>query len=85
MQGQALLDAQHPSTRIIPLTSQLIDDAKPLRIHVTPQGRLSADSDLLIEQLHAIDYRRLIDGPLLRCDGEMMMRVYAAIQDIMQT
>ena len=85
VQGQALLDAQHPSTHIIPLTSQLMEDAEPLRIRVTAQGRLTADSDLLIDQLRAIDNRRLIDGPLLRCDGEMMMRVYAAIQDIMQT
>jgi mRNA interferase MazF len=84
-QGQALLDAQHPSTLIIPLTSQLMEDAEPLRIRVTAQGRLTADSDLLIDQLRAIDNRRLIDGPLLRCDSAMMIRVYAAIQDIMQT
>lgn len=85
VQGQALLDAQHPSTLIIPLTTQLLEDAEPLRIRVAAQGRLTADSDLLIDQLRAIDNRRLIDGPLLRCDGESMMQVYAAIQDILET
>ena len=80
VQGQALLDAQHPSTLIVPLTTQLIADAEPLRIRVPAQGRLTADSDLLIDQLRAIDNRRLIDGPLLRCESEMMARVYAAIQ-----
>lgn len=85
VQGQALLDAQHPSTLVVPLTTQLIDDAEPLRIRITAQGRLTANSDLLLDQLRAIDNRRLLDGPLLRCDGEMMVRVYAAIQDIMET
>ena len=60
VQGQALLDAQHPSTLIIPLTTQLMEDAEPLRIRVMAQGRLTADSDLLMDQLRAIDNRRLI-------------------------
>lgn len=84
VQGQALLDAKHPSTLIVPLTTQLMDDAEPLRIRVAAQGRLESDSDLLIDQLRAIDNRRLIDGPLMHCDGELMMRVYAAIRDIME-
>ena len=85
VQGQALLDAKHPSTLIVPMTTQLTEDAEPLRLRVVAQGRLTADSDLLIDQLRAIDNRRLIDGPLLRCDNELMMRVYAAIRDIMET
>lgn len=85
VQGQALLDAKHPSTLIIPLTTQLMEDAEPLRIRVVAQGRLTADSDLLIDQLRAIDNRRLIDGPLLRCDGELMMRVNTAIRDLLET
>ena len=31
MQGQALLDAKHPSTLIVPLTTQLNENAEPLR------------------------------------------------------
>lgn len=85
VQGQALLDARHPSTLIVPLTTQLMDEAEPLRIRVKSQGLLECDSDLLIDQLRAIDNRRLIDGPLMRCDRGLMLRVYAAIQDIMET
>jgi len=85
VQGQALLDAHHPSTLIVPLTTQLMEDAEPLRIRVNAQGLLECDSDLLIDQLRAIDNRRLIDGPLLRCDNDLMQRVYAAIQDVMTT
>lgn len=85
MQGQALLDAGHPSTLIIPLTTKLIENAEPLRIRVVAHGRLKHDSDLLIDQLRVIDNRRLTEGPLTRCDRQLMMRVYDAIRDVLET
>lgn len=84
IQGQALLDARHPSTLIIPLTTKLIEDAEPLRIRVAAHGKLKHDSDLLIDQLRAIDNRRLTDGPLMRCDEQLMARVHAAIRDVLE-
>ena len=83
-QGQALLDAEHPSTLIIPLTSNLLENAEPLRIRITAQGRLRHDSDLLIDQLRAIDNRRLTEGPLMQCTEQLMTRVYMAIRDVME-
>lgn len=83
LQNQALLDAKHPSTLIIPLTTNLIDDAEPLRLRVPAQGGLNKDSDLLIDQLRAIDNKRLIDGPLLRLDAEAMGRVYQAVSEVL--
>ena len=53
VQSQALLDAGHPSTLIIPLTTNLVEDAEPLRIRVPASGRLRQASDLLIDQLRA--------------------------------
>ena len=64
LQNQALLDAEHPSTLIIPLTTNLIEDAKPLRLRVAAQESLDKDSDLLMDQRRAIDNKRLIEGPL---------------------
>ena len=83
LQNQALLDAGHPSTLIIPLTTNLIDDAEPLRLRVAAQGALDKDSDLLVDQLRAIDNKRLIDGPLLRLDDEIMGRVYRAVGEVL--
>jgi mRNA interferase MazF len=39
---ETLLDAGHPSTIIIPLTTNLIDDAQPLRIRVAARTGLAA-------------------------------------------
>jgi mRNA interferase MazF len=83
LQNQALLDADHPSTLIIPLTTNLVDDAEPLRLRVAAQGALDKDSDLLVDQLRAIDNKRLIEGPLLRLGDEAMGRVYQAVGEVL--
>jgi mRNA interferase MazF len=83
LQDQALLDAEHPSTLIIPLTSNLVNDAEPLRLRVPAQSGLDKDSDLLVDQLRAIDNRRLIEGPLLRLDDEALKRVCLAVGEVL--
>ena len=83
VQAQALIDAGHPSTLIISLTTNLIDDAEPLRIRIPAQSPLRRDSDLLIDQLRAIDNRRLVEGPLARLDDRVMARVAAAPREVL--
>lgn len=83
LQNQALLDAEHPSTLIIPLTTNLIDDAEPLRLRIVAQGRMEQDSDLLVDQLRAIDNKRLIDGPLVRLGDDLLKRVYQAVAEVL--
>ena len=83
VQAQPLLDAEHPSTLIVPLTTNLVDDAAPLRVRVSPIGRLKHRSDLLVDQLRAIDNRRLIDGPLARLSPPLVTLVDRAIRDVL--
>jgi mRNA interferase MazF len=83
VQARALLEADHPSTLIIPLTSNLTEDAEPLRIRVPASGGLARDSDLLIDQLRAIENRRLIRGPLTRLDLSFMARVGQAMGEVL--
>ena len=83
IQNQTLLDIEHPSTLIIPLTTKLIDAVEPLRIRIKAQAELNHDSDLLIDQIRAIDNKRLIDGPLFRCKEKLMEQVYKAIHEVM--
>jgi mRNA interferase MazF len=83
IQSQALLDAGHPSTLIIPLTTRLIEDAEPLRMRLSARDRLDRDSDLLIDQIRAIDNQRLVTGPLTLLGAEEMSRIYSAILEVM--
>jgi mRNA interferase MazF len=84
VQAQALIQAGHPSTLVIPLTTNLIDDAEPLRIRVPASSRLRHVSDLLVDQLRAIDNRRLVGGSLARLDDPTMARVAAALKEVLE-
>lgn len=83
VQSQALLDADHPSTLIVPLSTRLIADAAPLRLRLSAQDGLSKESDLLLDQLRAIDNKRLVQGPLLQCTPEFMAQVDEALLEVL--
>ena len=83
VQSQALLDVDHPSTLIVPLTTRLIDDAAPLRLRVPAGGDMAHDSDLLLDQLRAIDNNRLVKGPLLRCPVTLLAEVDQALREVL--
>jgi mRNA interferase MazF len=82
-QNQALLDALHPSTLIIPLTTNLVEEAEPLRIRIKAREGVDRDSDLLTDQIRAIGNKRLIQGPLLQLDDDFMQLVCNAVCEVM--
>ena len=83
VQSQVLLDCEHPSTLIVPLTTNLVDEAEPLRIRVLASAGIERDSDLLIDQLRAIDNRRLVKGPVALLSPEAMKALNQAIRDVL--
>ena len=84
VQAQALMDAGHPSTLIVPLTTNVVADVEPLRVLIPASGRLRRRSDLLIDQLRAIDNRRLIQGPLAQLSPVLMRKVGNAISEVLE-
>lgn len=83
VQAQALLDAEHPSTLVVPLTTRLVDDAEPLRIRIEAAGRVKKDSDALVDQVRAIDNRRLVQGPLARLRSEQLDALAHALLEVL--
>lgn len=83
VQSQALLDVDHPSTLIVPLTTNLIDETEPLRIRVLASAGFSKESDLLIDQLRAVDNTRLVGGPLTLLSPEVLASVDEAIRQVL--
>lgn len=83
VQSQALLDSGHPSTLVLPLTTRLIEDAEPLRLRLPAQDQLERGSDVLVDQLRALDNRRFMGKALSTCDAEFMRRIYAALCEVM--
>ena len=64
MQSNLLNEAGHPSTTVIPLTTQLIEDAVPLRYRIAAREGLESDSDIMLDQTRTIDNRRIASGLL---------------------
>ncbi|MCH7612415.1 MAG: type II toxin-antitoxin system PemK/MazF family toxin [Candidatus Marinimicrobia bacterium] len=57
-----LLNDVHPSTVICPITTNIIQKTKLLRVHLKKgEGGLKKNSDILIDQVRAIDNRRFIE------------------------
>lgn len=54
-----LLNDIHPSTLICPATSKINNDIQLLRIHLK-KDQLDKPSDVLVDQVRAIDNKRLI-------------------------
>lgn len=54
-----LLNETHPSTIICPITSNVNPDVNILRIHLK-KGQTDKVSDVLVDQIRAIDNKRLI-------------------------
>ena len=59
MQSDLLNEAGHPSTTVIPLTSQLIEDAAPLRYRIAARDSLKSDSDIMLDQTRTIDNQQI--------------------------
>jgi mRNA interferase MazF len=56
-----LLNNNHPSTIICPLTTHIHPQSDILRVHLrTGEGGLAEKSDIMVDQLRAIDNRRFI-------------------------
>ena len=72
-----------PSTLVAPLTTRLVENADPLRIRIAATGNLQRDSDVLVDQLRAIDNRRLVGGPLARLGPAVMGRVGQALLQVL--
>jgi len=80
-----LLNGKHPSTVICPISTQVITGATLLRVHL-PLGEagMSAPSDILVDQLRAIDNRRFVRkiGSLTNQKRQMLDENIAILLDL---
>lgn len=56
---------------VVALTSNLIDDAEPLRIRICKRDKLQKESDAMVEQLRSVAKSRIIEKVGSTNDKEM--------------
>ncbi len=64
VQCNDLNDVDHPSTVVLPLTTQVHANAQPLRFNLVVRDALNQSSDVMIDQARAIDNQRITSEPL---------------------
>ena len=83
LQTDMLNHIGHTTVIIAPLTTQLIDRAYPLRYRVSKRETLSEESDLLCDQIRAIDVNRLLTQKIASLSMQEMVEVEQQIQAIL--
>ncbi len=71
IQSDVLNQSSYTTTVIIPLTTQLIDDAEPLRFRFTAREKLEKNSDALIGHVRSIDNDRFVEKIATSTDDEL--------------
>jgi len=83
MQSDLLNEADHPSTTVLPLTTQLIDDAEPLRYRIKSRDDLKADSDIMLDQTRTIDNQRMTSDVLTTLSSSEIIEVEVLWQTVL--
>jgi mRNA interferase MazF len=63
-QTNLLNDCEHPTTIVLPISTILIDNTYPLRYRISKRDNLEKDSDVLCDQIRALDNQRIIPNLL---------------------
>ncbi len=68
-----LLNESHPSVIVCPVTTNVLPESELLRVHLD-KGQLEVVSDILVDQIRAIDKKRLISklGELTRNQSDRL-------------
>jgi len=80
LQTNLLNSIEHPTVIILPLTTNLIDEAYPLRLRISRRDNLLKNSEILCDQIRAVDKERLLPDKLASLSSDEMMEVELQIQ-----
>ena len=83
IQNDILFENGYPTTLIMPLTTDLVDESYPLRYRITKREKLKEDSDVLIAHVRAIDNARFIEY-LARVTPKELEEILQALDDIIK-
>jgi mRNA interferase MazF len=75
LQADFLTDHGEPTVIVLPLTTQVRASKVPLHITIGARDNLRVTSQVMPEQVRAVDRNRLVKGPITRLTAEEMAAV----------
>ena len=82
-QTNILNDCEHPTTIILPISTVLIDNAYPLRYRVIKRDKLEKTSDILCDQIRALDNQRILNGLLTKLTYQEILEIDKQVKIIL--
>jgi len=83
LQDNALNEVGHETVIILPLTTNLIDDAFPLRMRILKRDSLEQNFDILCDQIRAIDSTRIINDKFASVSKNELLEIEQMVQLIL--
>jgi len=83
LQDNALNEVGHETVIILPLTTNLIDDAFPLRMRILKRDSLEQNFDILCDQIRAIDSTRIINDKFASVNKNELLEIEQMVQLIL--
>ena len=83
LQNDVLTKDGHTTVIILPLSTQLIDHTYPLRFRIECREMLEKESDLLCDQIRAIDINRLETRKIASLDKDELQSIEEQVKAIL--
>ena len=83
-QTNILNDCEHPTTIVLPISTVLIDGAFPLRYRITKRDKLEKTSDVLCDQIRALDNQRILNGLIAKLTYKEMLEIDQQVKIILE-
>ena len=83
LQNDVLTKDGHTTVIVLPLSTQLIDNAYPLRFRIDAREMLQRQSDVLCDQIRAIDINRLEPSQIASLDSSELQTIEEQVKAIL--
>lgn len=74
-QTNTLNECEHPTTIVLPISTILINDAYPLRFRITKRDKLDKTSEVLCDQIRALDNQRILKGLITKLSNKEILQL----------
>ena len=83
IQNNWLNEIAHPTVIVLPLTTRLTENAEPLRFRLTPRDQLQQVSDVLCDQIRALDIQRITSECLTELTFNEVMEIERNVSQVL--
>jgi len=83
-QTNMLNDCGHTTTIVLPMSTFLIDESYPLRYRIEKKDNLEKESDILCDQIRALDNQRIIPNLLAKLSLKEILEIDRQVSIVLE-